>query len=98
VDFNPEEELQARIVSPLTWFFIQNKIADHAEMLTELDLASLQTEIKDPQKAALELLIERERIVAKIVALQELAQELEVPQDASTPGDSQPQQQTATSF
>lgn len=67
------EEVKARIITPYTFAFIQNKIAVYANAAIEFSYAA----DKDLQAQV----IQHEKIKAQIEVLEEVLHELQVPQE-----------------
>jgi hypothetical protein len=76
----PHQEDQARAVTPLTYAFIQNKVAAYAYQVVEFEY--------DTSKDLMPQMIEHERLKACVLVLEELMRELTPPIEA-TPEQSQ---------
>lgn len=77
-----KEDEHARLITPYTFAFIQNKIAVYANAAVEFSY--------DSSKELSQQVIEHEKIKAQIQVMEELLQELQVPKEF----DQQPNPQT----
>ncbi|HEY9662172.1 MAG TPA: hypothetical protein V6C65_27270, partial [Allocoleopsis sp.] len=81
MDLSPQEEQMATVVQPIFLAWLQNKIADYADFLIDYDFSDDKALIGE---AAQQTFLRQRELKAKLMVLEELYNELQIPADIKT--------------